>query len=194
MGVIAISAQMGHTIRGESLVEDVLSSCATIDGWEHEPHHLCTLDIQQDAGNTDYYGKYYSDHYYDHSYAGVTHRPHRALTIIIILFSVLWSSGEARRYQRQVHAPRDPQSITQAQGTYVNTHMYEKLRNTHIDINIVRTQPSAAKAAHGLSIIIMNITSWNSKVYRYVASLKHDVIFIQEHRKTMSGQIKVPEG
>ena len=194
MGVITNSAQMGYTIRGIPLVKIVLStSCSTIDGCDHEPHHRCTVDIQQDVGNSDYYGIYYSDHYYDHSHAGPTHRPHRALTIIIILLSVLWSS-DARRHHRQVHGPRAPQTLTQAHGTYVNKHVYGKISNTHIDTTTVRIQPSAAKAAHGLSIITMNITSLNSKVYRYVASLKHDVIFIQEHRKTMPGQIKVPKG
>ena len=52
----------------------------------------------------------------------------------------------------------------------------------------------AAKAARKLRIIIMNVTSWNSKIYRYVLSLPHDVIFIQEHRKTLPSQIKVPKG
>ena len=68
------------------------------------------------------------------------------------------------------------------------------MRDTHMDSNTITNQPAAARAAHGLSIITMNITSWNSKIYRYVASLTHDVIFIQEHRKTMPSQIKVPKG
>ena len=120
-------------------------------------------------------------------------RPSWLLTIILVSACALWET-DARRPPRQVPGPRAPNTLVRTQGTYVTKYSYEKLRVTHVDTNIIRPQPAPAKAAHGLSIITMNVTSWNSKVYQYVASLHHDVIFIQEHRKTMASHIKVPKG
>ena len=105
---------------------------------------------------------------------------------------VQWHPESHRR--PKVLGPRAPDSLTQGHDTYFTKDVYGKLCSTHMDANTIRDQPAAARAAKALSIITMNITSWNSKIYRYVASLPHDVIFIQEHRTTLPGQLKVPKG
>ena len=163
-------------------------------------HRLNTQGQSITISHTDntHYSPEYTHHYrtyYGDQYSSASRQPQWALTtIIIILVSVLqWSSADGRRTHQAPFAVA-PEPLTQGHGTYVHTRMYRHLCSTTVDANAIRTQPSAAKAAHGLSIITMNVTSWNSKIYRYVASLSHDVIFIQEHRKTLPSQIRVPKG
>ena len=82
---------------------------------------------------------------------------------------------EGRR--KQVVGTRAPQGLAHPNhGTYVSKKEYARLSETSTDRHPIRDQPAAAKAARALSIIIMNITSWNSKIYRNVSSLNHDVI------------------
>ena len=88
--------------------------------------------------------------------------PQRALMIMIICMCVLWECDARRGLRRSLHqvaGPRAPETLTQAKGTYVTKYSYERIRSTHIDTNIVRPQPAPAKAAHGLTIITMNVTS-----------------------------------
>ena len=126
--------------------------------------------------------------------AGARHGPHWTICILLVIMNKSWNAYGRRHPRPGILGPKAPATLTQEHGTYVTKRAYNHMRNTHIDSNTIRNQPAAARAAHGLSLITMNITSWNSKIYRYVASLTHDVIFIQEHRKTMPSQIKVPEG
>ena len=177
----------------------------TITGQPHmgsHTHYLCDaqqLGSQQardlsltivSYSSKQYYGTYYSDHY-----SSATCQPHWATTaVMIMLVCVLqWLGVEGHGFQQAPLAPA-PRALTQQHGTYVHKKMYEHLCTSTVDTNVIRNQPATAKSAHGLTIITMNVTSWNSKVYRYVASLSHDVIFIQEHRKTLPGQIRVPKG
>ena len=135
----------------------------------------------------------YHGHYYQRS-AGVQCRPHWALMLMLMLISMPWNMHARRHPRFRVQGPIAPDTLTQDHSTYVTKNAYGNLRNTHVDINTIREQPKAAKAARKLRILTMNVTSWSSKIYRYVLSLPYDVIFFQEHRKTLPRQIKVPKG
>ena len=182
----------------------------------HPPHHedmgLDTTALVMPHSPTPEYPTYWVNHYsglapqdhtsqgyheeaYQHPHSdGFRSRPHRALILLLLMFNIPCGVHARRPPRAEPQGPVAPGSLTQDHGTYVTKNAYGALRSTHIDANTIRQQPAAAKAAHGLSIITMNVTSWNTKVYQYVASLHHDVIFIQEHRKTMASQIKVPKG
>ena len=133
----------------------------------------------------------------DASCAGRTAPTKWSLTIVMLCALAMADFVDGRRRAKVTHphGTQAPPSLTHAEkGTHVTKRMYTHVRDTYIDKNPIRIQPPAAKGAHGLSIITLRITSWNSKIFRYIESLDFDVIFIQEHRKLMKKHIKIPKG
>ena len=76
---------------------------------------------------------------------------------------------------------------------WLHNNVYKNISRTSSDINPVRDQPPPKNGARGHKIVTINVTSWNSKIYRYIKSLDYDVIFVQEHRKTRRQHIKLPK-
>ena len=138
----------------------------TITGQPHMGSHTYYLcDTQQQLGNQQsrdpsltimsYSSSHYYRSYYCDQYSSASCQPHWATTAVMIMLVCMlqWLGVEGHGIQQAPLAPA-PRALIQHHGTYVHEKMYQVLCTSTVDTHAIRTQPAAAKTAHGLTLLL----------------------------------------